>query len=65
MVNLNGMVSIFLQAGSMYLFHKKGIDEAIEGGKKIKDEPIDIVFTSSLMRAQMTAMLVMNVHHSR
>lgn len=42
----------------------KGIDEAFEGGQKIKDIPIDLIFTSSLMRAQMTAMLVMNVHGS-
>ncbi len=42
----------------------KGIEEAIEGGKKIKDIPIDIIFTSSLMRAQQTAMLVMLEHHT-
>lgn len=40
----------------------KGIQEAVEGGKKIKDLPIDIIFTSTLMRAIMTAMLVMNEH---
>lgn len=40
-----------------------GIQEAIEGGRKIKDIPIDIIFTSSLIRAIMTAMIVMN-HHS-
>lgn len=42
----------------------KGVEEALEGGKKIADIPIDIIFTSSLIRAQMTAMLVMNVHRS-
>ncbi len=42
---------------------KKGIEEAITGGEQIKDIPIDIIFTSSLVRAQMTAMLVM-AHHS-
>lgn len=42
----------------------KGIAEALEGGKKIKDLPIDFIFTSSLIRAQMTAMLAMSVHHS-
>lgn len=41
-----------------------GVDEALRGGELIKDEPIDIIYTSSLMRAQMTAMLAMNVHHS-
>lgn len=43
---------------------KKGIAEATEGGKKIKEIPIDIIFTSSLIRAIMTAMLVMNEHSS-
>lgn len=42
----------------------KGIDEAILAGKKVKDIPIDIIFTSSLVRAQMTAMLVMAQHSS-
>ena len=44
---------------------KKGIAEAIEGGKKIKDYPIDRIFTSRLMRAQMTALLAMTEHHSK
>lgn len=43
---------------------KEGIDEAIEGGKLIKDVPIDIIFTSTLIRAQMTAMLAMLSHSS-
>lgn len=43
----------------------KGIEEALEGGKKIKDIPIDVIFTSSLMRAQQTAMLAMLQHSSR
>lgn len=42
----------------------KGIQEALEGGLQIKDEPIDIIFTSTLIRAQMTAMLAMTEHHS-
>lgn len=42
----------------------KGIEESIEGGKILKDTPIDIIFTSSLMRAQQTAMLVMLQHQS-
>lgn len=42
----------------------KGIEESLAGGKKIKDIPIDVIFTSSLIRAQMTAMLAMTVHHS-
>lgn len=42
----------------------KGVEEALECGKKIKDLPIDVIFTSSLIRAQMSAMLAMTVHHS-
>ena len=42
----------------------EGILEALEAGKKISDIPIDVIFTSSLMRAQMTATLAMSVHKS-
>lgn len=41
----------------------KGVEESIEGGKKIAHLPIDVIFTSSLIRAQMTATLAM-LHHS-
>ncbi len=44
---------------------EKGIEEAIQGGKKIQHLPIDIIFTSTLIRAQMTLVLVMNQHQSR
>ena len=44
---------------------EKGIKEALEGGELIKDLPIDIIFTSTLIRAQMTAMLAMIHHHSK
>ncbi len=43
---------------------KKGIEESLEGGKYIQNEPIDIIYTSSLIRAQMTAMLAMSTHYS-
>lgn len=43
----------------------KGIEEAFIGGRSIKDIPIDIIFMSSLIRAQMTAMLAMSVHSSK
>jgi 2,3-bisphosphoglycerate-dependent phosphoglycerate mutase len=43
----------------------KGVEEAIEGGKKIAHIPIDVIFTSSLIRAQMTAMLAMMDHSSK
>lgn len=41
-----------------------GIEESLEGGRSIQNIPIDIIFTSSLIRAQMTAMLAMTVHQS-
>lgn len=40
----------------------QGIEEALEAGKLIKDIPIDVIFVSSLIRAQMSAMLAMSVH---
>ena len=40
----------------------EGIIEAIEAGKKICDIPIDVIFVSSLVRAQMTAMIAMSEH---
>jgi 2,3-bisphosphoglycerate-dependent phosphoglycerate mutase len=42
-----------------------GIREAIEGGQKIRDIPIDVIFTSSLIRAQMTLALAMLQHSSK
>lgn len=44
---------------------EKGIEEALCGGKLIKDFPIDIIITSTLVRAQMTAFLAMSVHSSK
>ncbi len=41
-----------------------GVEESLEGGRRIQTQPIDLIFTSTLIRAQMTAMLVMTVHHS-
>lgn len=41
----------------------QGVQEAIDAGKVFAHIPIDLIFTSSLIRAQMTAMLAM-VHHS-
>ena len=38
----------------------KGIEEAIQGGKQIANLPIDEVHTSTLIRAQMTAMLALS-----
>jgi 2,3-bisphosphoglycerate-dependent phosphoglycerate mutase len=42
---------------------KEGIGEAIRAGKCMADMPIDIIFVSSLMRAQMSAMLAMTEHN--
>ncbi|KAJ1406821.1 Histidine phosphatase superfamily, clade-1 [Sesbania bispinosa] len=40
-------------------------DEAIEAGKRISSIPVDVIFTSALIRAQMTAMLAMTQHRRR
>ena len=42
----------------------KGIEEAISGGKEISSLPIDEVHVSTLIRAQMTAMLALAQHDS-
>ena len=42
----------------------KGIDEAIQGGRKIANLPIDEVHVSTLIRAQMTAMIALSEHSS-
>ena len=44
---------------------EKGIAQAITGGKLISNLPIDLIFTSTLIRAIMTAMLAMNEHASK
>lgn len=41
----------------------KGVEEALEAGRKIADIPIDVIFISALIRARMTAMLAMSQHH--
>ncbi|TVU11997.1 hypothetical protein EJB05_45612 [Eragrostis curvula] len=43
----------------------KGVEEAIEAGKRICNIPIDVIYTSSLIRAQMTAMLAMMQHRRK
>ena len=40
----------------------KGIEESFQAGKKIAHIPVDVIYTSTLIRAQMTAMLAMSVH---
>ncbi|CAJ1938055.1 unnamed protein product [Sphenostylis stenocarpa] len=44
---------------------KRGVEEAIEAGKRITYIPVDMIFTSALIRAQMTAMLAMTQHHQK
>lgn len=44
---------------------QKGVDEAIEAGKRISNIPIDMIYTSVLIRAQMTAMLAMTQHRRK
>lgn len=44
---------------------EKGIQEAIDAGKKIQNIPIDVIFTSSLIRAQMTVPLALLQHSSK
>ena len=41
---------------------EKGVHEALEGGRAIRDVPIDVVFMSALIRSQVTAMLLLSVH---
>lgn len=43
--------------------NEEGIQESIEGGKKIRHLPIDVIYTSTLMRAHMTLVLAL-LHHS-
>lgn len=42
----------------------KGVEESLNAGALISEYPIDIIFTSSLIRAQMTATLAMTQHKS-
>jgi 2,3-bisphosphoglycerate-dependent phosphoglycerate mutase len=41
---------------------KKGIEEAKEAGRLIKDITIDSIFVSSLVRSEMTALIAMSEH---
>jgi 2,3-bisphosphoglycerate-dependent phosphoglycerate mutase len=42
---------------------KKGVEEAINAGKKLAHVPIDVIFCGTLIRGIETAMLVMAEHH--
>lgn len=43
---------------------EKGVQESIEGGKKIRDLPIDVIYTSTLIRSHMTLSLSLMQHSS-
>lgn len=43
---------------------EKGIQEALQGGQRIQNIPIDVMYTSTLVRAQTTLTLAMLHHHS-
>jgi 2,3-bisphosphoglycerate-dependent phosphoglycerate mutase len=42
----------------------QGIEESIQAGQQMCKLPIDIIFSSTLVRGLMTAMIVMAYHHS-
>ncbi|HRW58277.1 MAG TPA: 2,3-bisphosphoglycerate-dependent phosphoglycerate mutase [Chlamydiales bacterium] len=44
---------------------EKGVEEALNAGKEIMDEPIDIVYVSTLIRSQTTAVLALLSHHTQ
>lgn len=44
---------------------KGGIEEAVKGGKKIRDIPIDLIFTSTLIRSHMTLAIALLEHASQ
>lgn len=44
---------------------KKGIEESLKAGELIRDIPIDVILTSTLVRAQMSTFLAMSVHSTK
>ncbi|MCH9630988.1 MAG: 2,3-bisphosphoglycerate-dependent phosphoglycerate mutase [Chlamydiia bacterium] len=42
---------------------QKGIDEALKAGDRINNIPFDVIYLSTLVRAEMTAMLAMSRHN--
>lgn len=43
----------------------KGIAESLEAGVKMSARPIDLVYTSCLVRAEMSALIALTLHQSR
>nr|KJB18272.1 hypothetical protein B456_003G043900 [Gossypium raimondii] len=46
-------------------FTKKGFEEAVKAGRRISNIPVDMIYTSLLIRVQMTSMLVMTKHRHK
>ena len=44
---------------------EKGVEEAIQAGKRISNIPIDMIYTSSLIRTQMIAVIAMTQHRCK
>jgi 2,3-bisphosphoglycerate-dependent phosphoglycerate mutase len=44
---------------------KEGIEEAFVAGKEIQEMAIDLIYTSTLIRGIMTAMIAMTIHSSK
>ncbi len=44
---------------------EQGYEEAQRAGQQLAQEPIDTIYTSTLLRAQQTATLIMQAHHSQ
>jgi len=44
---------------------QEGVEEAFAAGREIRDIPIDRIYTSTLIRGIMTAMLAMTIHSSK
>jgi 2,3-bisphosphoglycerate-dependent phosphoglycerate mutase len=43
----------------------EGVEEAFNAGREIEDVPIDLIYSSTLIRGIMTALLAMTLHHSK
>ncbi len=44
---------------------EQGYEEAQHAGQQLAQEPIDLIYTSTLLRAQQTASLIMQRHHAQ
>ncbi|KAG5250948.1 2,3-bisphosphoglycerate-dependent phosphoglycerate mutase [Salix suchowensis] len=62
-----GEAALILIRHGESLWNEKNLSraEAIEAGKRISNIPVDMIYTSALIRAQMTAMLAMTQHRRK